>query len=188
MSGRAIGDVLIDVILSEEHTYDSDVTSHPVETGASITDNVVDKPLIISLDCIISATPFGATQPLGGSLFAVSIADVAQDRLIALKATREPVTVEDSQGSFPNMIVEKLTFTRSAKTGRACAFKCTLKELRLVDNERVLIPVEIPRAQALVKRGAKSSKSPPDPPITKKIEDNRDPAKKVVTVLQSLFE
>ena len=170
-----IGDVTADIALSEDHKYENDVTSHPAEKGSNFTDNVIQKPLAISLDCIISATPMGENL---NAAFGPDIVTGCRLRLQAINDQREPITVVTSHGTFPHMLIESLTFSRTIKTGEALAFKIAVKDFRIVENERTVIRVALPRAQADVKRGAKSSKAPPDN-TPAKAEDKRSKLRKV---------
>ncbi len=173
----SIADVNVDVCLSVEHSYENEVTSHPVESGADVTDNVVAKSLVINLDCIISATPLGLAP---NTIFGPNIVTGTRDRLIAIDVAKQPITVVDSYGTFTNMVLEKIIFSKTTKTGDALAFKASFKELIIITNDRTVIQVAIPRAQAVVARGAKSSKSPPTPPVPAKAADRRSGLRRVI--------
>ncbi len=181
---NSIDDVIIDVIISEEHSYENDVTSHPVESGSDVTDNVINKPLKISLDCLISATPLRKSGVIvqGEATRTANPTQAARARLIAINVAREPITVNDSQGSFPNMVLEKLMFTQTSKIGDALAFKASFKELKIIENERTIIQVAIPRAQAVVKLNTKSGTQPPKNP-----PDDRDPLRKLAGIVKPGF-
>ena len=47
-----IGDIVVDVLLSESPTYSWELTKHPVEAGLDIVDSRYQKPVLVSLDCI----------------------------------------------------------------------------------------------------------------------------------------
>lgn len=151
-----IGDVFATVI-TEEDKYDADVTEHPAEKGSDFSDMVINKALVVTRDCVISATPLGVNR---NAAFGPNIVAGCKARLIAMRALREPITVVDIEGTFTNLLVSNLTFTKSIKTGEALAFKITFKQLEVIENERSVIEVAIPRAQAPRKKGAKSSESP----------------------------
>lgn len=178
-----IDDIVVDVALAEEHTFENEVTSHPVETGSDVTDNSIVKPDSISLDCVISNTPLSTTGRTVNDQVVPSSspADEARAKLLALRLSREPVTVVDSLGTWPDMVLEHLSIPRSAKTGDALAFKVIFKKLVIVTNERATIPVAIPRAQSKVKRGTKPSKSPPDNSPPKAAEDHRTALHKLLS-------
>ena len=61
----------IDAAITEEHTYDSEVTSYPVESGSDITDNVRTLPIEITIEGLVSDNPLErrlATRSSGLSL------------------------------------------------------------------------------------------------------------------------
>lgn len=47
----------VDATTREVHGFSNDVTDHPVETGAAITDHVRPKPITLSIDGVISNAP-----------------------------------------------------------------------------------------------------------------------------------
>ena len=49
-----IGDVKIDVLISETPVYDFEVTGRPVEAGLDVTDARIAKPIALTLECIIT--------------------------------------------------------------------------------------------------------------------------------------
>lgn len=53
---------VIDVTISEDHTFDSEVTEFPVESGSTISDNVRPKPITLSMDGIVSNSPIGSVR------------------------------------------------------------------------------------------------------------------------------
>ena len=54
-----IDDFLIDCSISENHTFDSDVTDYPVESGSNISDNIRPLPLVVEIEGVVSNTPIG---------------------------------------------------------------------------------------------------------------------------------
>ena len=177
-----IGDLTVDVAVQEQHEFSNEVTSHPVESGSDVADNTIVMPDSVTLTCLVSNTPLnGLLGVLNNDLPnpSNSPVDVARAYLLALRLSREPVTIIDSLGQWPSMVMEKLSIPRYAKTGDALQFTATFKKLVIVTNERTVVPVAIPRAQAQVKRGTKPSKSPPDPAIPKAVEDQRTGLHKV---------
>lgn len=159
---------------SQEEQYAADITDHPAEVGSNFADNQVNKPVDLTRDCIISATPLGANR---NAAFGPNIVAGCKARLIALRDTREPVTVIEPDATYENMMIESVVFTRSIKTGDALAFKIKFKQFDVQTNERVVIEVAIPRAQGTNTKGSKSSKKP-DPASTA-AEDKRSRLRRV---------
>ena len=55
-----IGTLVLDASLEEEFSYDSEVSSFPVESGSTITDNIRPLPIKVSIKGVVSDTPIGA--------------------------------------------------------------------------------------------------------------------------------
>jgi hypothetical protein len=162
--------------LTDEEKYESDASEHPAESGADFVDNKVNKALAITRDCIISGTPIG---PNLNSAHGPDIVEGCRKRLIAIDASREPITVRDSTGVYENMEITSLVFSRSIKTGNALTFKIAFKRLVVITNERSVIQVAIPRAQVKAPKGLKTS-AKPDP---KPAERDIDPLRRVSNYL-----
>lgn len=179
MTLSVIADVTVDCTLSVDHKYANEVSSHPAESGADFTDNSANKPLEISLDCIISNTPVGLAP---NASFGPNIVEGVQGRLVELNLLREPITVVDTFGRFDNMQIENLTFSRTSKNGEALAFKISFKQLIIITNSRTIVQVSIPNAQGKQVKGSKNSKQPPDPPISEKTEDLRTGVRRIANL------
>ncbi len=168
-----IGDVFA-VSLSEEERYENDVSDHPAERGPSFIDNSVSKALVINRDCTISAdTSLDVFDENRNAAFGPNIIEGCRARLIAIRETREPISVRDSTGTYVNMEVMSLVFSRTVKTGKTLAFKISFKQLDVITNERSVVQVAIPRAQKKSLQGLKISKKPDPPPPTKDIDPLR---------------
>jgi hypothetical protein len=149
----------IDAALSEEHSFDSEVTEHPVENGADIADHVRARPIVVQMEGVVSDTPIGdiATQRTGTNL----PSEDAFARLMAIRDARQPVTIQTSLQTFENMVLQSLSVPRDARTGRALKFRAIFVQVTLVTNARTTIPVETPRAKKKVNRGNKPSPETP---------------------------
>lgn len=168
----------IDAIVTEDHSFDSDVTDLPVETGADITDNARAKPIMISLDCVVSDTPIGRMVDVRNTETADDDAELqflpsddAYYRMIAIRNAREPVTLETSLGVFPNMMMTSMVVPRNAQNGEALRFRVTFKEIRLVTNARTTVKVAVPRAAKRVNRGSVPASDVVAPAAAKADED-----------------
>ena len=58
--------ILVDATINEEHQSSYDITDNPVEDGASITDHAQAKPMILTIDGVISDAPLGL--PIVGNI------------------------------------------------------------------------------------------------------------------------
>lgn len=175
-----INEFPIDCTLSETHSFDSDVTEFPIESGSVITDNVRLQPMTIDLDCIVSNNPFGEiasnviTQSFSPdpdlptqSLNALR-SSVAYQRMIDIRDKREPITIRTSRGTFTNMVLKTLGIPRDDKTGDAIRFTAHFIHVVIVENargKRVAIPI--------AKTGGTSTKPPAKSDKGDKRDDGR---------------
>jgi hypothetical protein len=146
-----INDFAIDAAITEDHTFESEVTEHPVETGADITDHARAKPVQISLEGIVSNTPIGAVADLRteGTLPSAE----ARALMRKIRDDREPITIVSTVRVYKNMMLLSLSESRSAETGEAYRFRATFKEVIFVTNARTTVRVSTPRAKKKVNRG-----------------------------------
>lgn len=148
---------VIDASLTEDHAYECEVTSNPVETGLDITDNVRPLPIVLTLECIVSNTPIGDMVAIrendSFSALGPSPADDAFARLVRIRDKREPVTVATDLKVYDTMVMQSLTVPRSAEDGESLRFTVVFKEVRLVTNDRTTVRVDTPRGKKKTSRG-----------------------------------
>lgn len=148
---------LLDVNISEEHSLESEVTDHPVEKGADITDNVRVKPDVVNIESIVSDSPLGevARKRTPGTL----PTEEAIALLRAIRKAREPVAIETSLGRYENMVMQSLSIPRNSQVGvSALQFRATFKQVEVVTNQRTFVQVSEPRAQKKRALGNKPAK------------------------------
>lgn len=144
----------IDVVETEQHSYSSDVTAHPVEQGADVADNVRAKPRELTFtNAVVSDTPIGdaatarnltnqLTQfgTLGNAPTLLPSQDALQ-HLESLWRNREPVQVVSNLKKYDSMVLDKLDITRNAKTAGGLVFNCHFIEVIIVRNNRVTVAI-----------------------------------------------
>jgi hypothetical protein len=129
----------LDLVETEQHERSADVTEHPVEEGADVSDNVRVKPRELTLtNAVVSDTPIGAIaddptrQGVEGP-----ISQDAYFRLNKVFEARQPVTVVTDLQQYKSMILDKLTITQEAKSSHGLVFVAHFKEVIIVSNRRV---------------------------------------------------
>lgn len=136
----------IDVAVSEEPTYEADVTDFPTESSADTTDHIRPKSLVLKIEGWISDTPIGviASDPTRQAATAGKPSKAAYDKLTAVFLARKPVTVECSFGIFLSMAFQNLSPVANDKTGKALHFTGTFKQINVKTNNRTTIRQSIP--------------------------------------------
>lgn len=141
----AIGEVILDVAISETHTLQARATEHPVESGCSIINHIQVMPDSIQLDGIISNTP---TAFLGLPALGLRQASDAFQQLEELMKSGQPVQIVTSLKTYKNMALENLTIKRTAANSDALCFSCSAKQIRMVESKIISLPKpKVKRAQ-----------------------------------------
>lgn len=155
-----INGFVLDASLTESHGFESEVTDYPVESGASITDNVRPKPIVVSIEGIVSDSPIGPVANIRAASRGVSLSDIPDDlpsetalaALLRIRDAREPVTIVTSLKTFDNMAMINLDIPRDGETGHALRFTATFQQIIYITNARTLIKVSPPTSTGLGKK------------------------------------
>lgn len=150
-----IGSLELDATLSEQHQGDVDVTDHPVERGANISDHARSKPEVVTLEGLITNTPIS-----GG--FDPTRAAKAYAELLSLKDAGDLLTVVTSRRSYSDMVLTSLSTPVDARTGQALRFSATLKQVRVVSSQTVKVTVSQPKLKAKKDLGKKGTPETPE--------------------------
>lgn len=132
-----IDDFLLDCLLSAGHEYESEVTEFPVETGSDITDNIRPKPIVVTMEVIVSNSPIGQLATLRDS--PDTSADECYAKLQQIYNARQPVTIRTSLNTFINMAMKNLSIPKTVEHGDAIMFTATFQQVQIVTNKRVQV-------------------------------------------------
>lgn len=144
--------VIIDVVVTEQHASDSDVTDHPVEVGIDITDHFRPKPRVLKLDCVLTDTPIGP-----GQLAVPGRSRDAYEEIARLQTSGTLITVTTQLRQYENLLITSLGAPIDVATGDGLKFSMTMKEIRTVESKTVPVRVSVPRAAKKAKLGKKSA-------------------------------
>lgn len=171
----------VDATVSESHNGEVEVTEHPVEFGANITDHARPKAVMLTIEGIVSNTPLNRTQQrrkvnLGFSFSfeTTTIADqivgqpgVAEAAFAQLQAMRDnpqPITIATKYRTYESMVITSLVVPRNASTGDAVRFTATFKQVVIVKNRLTTgVIAKEPKAKPKVSRGKKVPDKTPEP-------------------------
>lgn len=155
----------IDVTLSEDHSFEAEATQYPVESGADVTDNVRVKPIVVTLEGVVSDSPFGEVRdiresdgnfvPEGEGGDGTKPSEDALERLIQIRDNREPVTIETSLKTFESMVMTSLSVPRESGEPEQLRFTATFQQVLIITNNRTLVRVAVPIAAKKVDKGPK---------------------------------
>jgi hypothetical protein len=176
-----IGELVLDAVLTEKHSYVNEVSQYPVEDGSDINDNIRKLPDEITINGMVSNTPIDILQASktevvqktegGVEVKNLTRSDVlnrvelAQDILLRISGRtingepKDPELVDVVTGLrvYKNMAITNLEIPRDIAVGQAIKFDAALREVRKVKSESVEIPFAAPdsvdRAQSTVEKG-----------------------------------
>ena len=130
-----IGDIVVDASIAETHVLENEITDHPVEQGANISDHSRPMPDSFTMECVVSNTPI---LPDAAGARPENKPGRAKATYEALKKLRDEGTLIDvvtSLVTYKSMVVKSVSIPRDAKTSDCLKFSITLKQIRVVKNK-----------------------------------------------------
>lgn len=138
-----INGFLIDCALKENHTFDSDVTEYPVESGGKITDNILPRPITVEIEGLVTNTPLGPiattreTQGATLNLTSTSPADMMYEFFMRLRDDRKTFPIQTSLRTYNNMALKGLNIPRGDHMNDI-KFTATFQQIQSIENKRTI--------------------------------------------------
>ena len=123
--GVAIAGIQVSVKKSEAHTYTSQATELAMESGATVTDHVILKP--VTLAVTVAMTNAGDGRDAARDAF---------ESFVEMRKAREPVEVIE-HSIYTNMVITSLTPTHSAPYKGALEIGITFQQVNFVELQSV---------------------------------------------------
>lgn len=111
-----IGPVPLNVLISEQHTSEVEVTSNPIETGAEVNDHAYVKPKKVELEV------------------ADKNAAITFNALVEFQESRTPFTLVTGFRVYQNMVITELDALRDKQHSRVLKAKVKLREVIIVET------------------------------------------------------
>ncbi|MBC8947228.1 phage baseplate protein [Xenorhabdus indica] len=135
---RKIGMIVPSVVISEKHHDSAEITEHPVQRGAAISDHAYDKPSEVTMELgfagggsLIDIFDLGESGSLGSSPKAV------YQQLLALKASKQPFNVTTGKRQYKNMLIRAIEVTTDKTSENVLMVTLTLREVIIVETKTV---------------------------------------------------
>lgn len=151
---RKIGLIVPSVVISEKHSDTLEITEHPVEAGAAISDHAYRRPSEVvmqvgfagggSLLDLLDTTSFGLSAGLSPS-------EVYQN-LLDLQNSRVPFIVVTGKRLYSNMLIRAMEVTTERSTENVLSAVLTLREVIITSTTTSQVA-----AKADMKEGANTS-------------------------------
>lgn len=153
-----MGSITFDAITEETHAFESSITEFPVESGATVSDNITLKPVVLTIKALSTDYPFsflgiGEGIPILSTSKSTELFNI----LVDLRDARTTIDVITGIRSYKNMAIQSLSTPRNQPLS-ALYFEITLKQILTASAQLI----KIPKSQVLdtVKNAASQVPSP----------------------------
>ena len=147
-----IGGIDIQATLEERYEDMLEVTDHPVQAGAAVTDHSFMRPSQLLLQCgwsnssgsalLKAATSVVTAAFLGGSLSIDGYVSGIYSQLQALQQSRRPFTIVTSIRQYTNMLMTSLGLMRDQKTSQALMVTAMFRQVIIVSTSSTTLPAQ----------------------------------------------
>lgn len=134
-----LADIELDASLSETHSASVEVTDHPVESGASVSDHARALPEQLTIEGLVTNNPLWGPTSSAAESFQVgrpvrttapSRSGAIYRKLLQLKDAGTAIDVKTGLREYTDMVITSLNVPRDASTGDALRFSITLKQIK----------------------------------------------------------
>jgi hypothetical protein len=154
---RMIGGLIANVTIEEDHVDELEITRHPVEQGASITDHAFKQPSMVRILVGYSNSNF---QALGNPNYV----QMVYEQFLALQASRVPIVILTGKRRYANMLIRRLHEHTDEKTENAMLLTVECQEIPIATTQTVTVPpaenMQNPQSTAPVVSGGARSLQP----------------------------
>lgn len=154
--------IVAQITIEEVHTDELEITNHPVEQGASITDHAFKLPAELVINCAWSNSPTTSSEGIFGALLnqaatatsgtingiqsVLSGNDIGQIKgiyasLLAIQESRTPFDILTGKRVYNSMLIKSLRVATDAKTENSLMVQMTCKQIIIVSTQTVTVPI-----------------------------------------------
>lgn len=143
--GNSLSVLTVDVVDNEQHDWQNEATSYPVEGLENITDNIRGLPDELAVSCFVSNTPVAglidtATNFADRMLNGRNRCALAFNKLLELRKLQIPVTVRTRYRVYTNVAISGITITRQPENGESLTFDVRFKAINIVKTQTAKVP------------------------------------------------
>lgn len=130
-TSRSIGTIIPQCTVEERAVDELEITEHPIQQGANITDHAFSKPTVIT-------ARYGWSN--SGSIFNLTTGGIVSsdpqdiyNQLRALQASRQPFTLQTGKGIYPNTLIQRLDQLTDMQNENALSVTITFRQIIIVN-------------------------------------------------------
>ncbi|MDE9443767.1 hypothetical protein KKJ13_19755 [Xenorhabdus bovienii] len=142
---RKIEMIVPSVVISEKHMDSTEITEHPVQRGAAISDHAYDKPSEVTMEIGFAG---GGSLIDGFDTSKIKLFDLdtgvtlgkspkeIYEQLLKLKASKEPFDVTTGKRQYKNMLIRAIEVTTDKTSENVLMVTLTLREVIIVETQK----------------------------------------------------
>lgn len=162
---RRIGLIVPSVVVSEKHSDTLEITEHPVETGAPVSDHAYKRPSEVVMEVGFagggSLLDFIDTSSLGLTL-GLSPKETYQ-QILDLQTSRIPFDVVTGKRLYSNMLIRAIEVTTDRTSENVLMAVLTLREVIITQTQQIAVAdkadmKEGSNTSAVINSGTKAAK------------------------------
>jgi hypothetical protein len=162
---RRIGLIVPSVVVSEKHSDTLEITEHPVETGAPVSDHAYKRPSEVVMEVGFagggSLMDFIDTSSLGLTL-GLSPKETYQ-QILDLQTSRIPFDVVTGKRLYSNMLIRAIEVTTDRTSENVLMAVLTLREVIITQTQQIAVAdkadmKEGANTSAVINSGTKAAK------------------------------
>lgn len=134
----SIGGIQFDALIEQTPTFESQIPEFPIEIGYTISDSIINKPLVLEMVVLLSNTPVTWETWFGGA--STDRVRRVSDRLLDLYVNKTPVNILTNDRMYENMGLESLKLPRKLETGDSIEIPLTFKQILYTETQTVISP------------------------------------------------
>ena len=132
-----VGNITFDLILTESHNFNNNVTTHPVEDGSFVDDHVqnqLENGSITGLFTNFSIYDFGTFSNKAQDAF---------DKLVELWEAKELVRIVSVLRVYESVAIVSMPIARDEDTGEGLVVQINFKQMRVVKLQEIQLETSI---------------------------------------------
>lgn len=150
-----IGSIIVDTTIEELYEDTLEVTEHPVQAGAQITDHSFKRPMDVILRCgwsdssinaLLGGAVANSQEWTGGQTAASDYVAGIYSQLLALQESRQTLSLLTGLRLYTSMLIIGLHVRRDQRTKYALMVEAQFRQVILVDTQTATLPPQANQA------------------------------------------
>lgn len=131
---RSIGGIIPDVVISEEHTDELQITEYPVDAGANVADHAFKKPSLIHATFAWSDSSTALNSVINNAMKGDFFKGITTTRdvyqaLLKMQSERQIFSLSTGKRKYEHVLIESLRVTTANHTENALVVDAVFREV-----------------------------------------------------------